>query len=214
MLRGRSSLWYTNDMFMRSQLPGMSVATCSNPTRDLLWWWPSPHPYGATCTTHDYGPYHMIYVLTMKPRFKNWKEFCYVFMLARCFACERFRNDFWKAIIYSVYTGICISLSMHVLFLNCFQNSLCEARMRWSEVFSLTGFNPLLFLCLWWIVFFRYTALASATSSWFLVRCPLINDALLFGSLCYDVRALHQVYVGYGCIWKSNIYLILSCFSL
>ena len=50
---------------MKFQLPGMPVATCSDPTRDLLWWWPSPHPYGATrtpmfygatSTTHDYGP--------------------------------------------------------------------------------------------------------------------------------------------------------------
>ena len=134
-------------------------------------------------------------------------------MPAICFECGGFSKWFSKDYyLWNVY--ICIRLYLHVVFLNCFQNSLCEARMRRSEVFSLTGFNPLLFLCLWWIVFSRYTALASATSSWFLVRCPLINDALLFGSLCYDVRALHQVYVGYGCIWKSNIYLILSCFSL
>ena len=37
MLRGRSSLRYINDKcIMKSQLPGMSTATCSNPTRELL----------------------------------------------------------------------------------------------------------------------------------------------------------------------------------
>ena len=99
--------------------------------------------------------------------------------------------------------------------LNCFQNSLCEARMRQSGVFSLTGFNPLLFFCVLLIVSSRYTdfSLDMSSAFWIPVRCISICDALLVGLLCIHVRALHRVYVGYECIWKSNIYLILSyCF--
>ena len=91
---------------------------------------------------------------------------------------------------------------MHVVFLNCFQNSLCEARMRRSGVFSLTGFSPLLFFCLLLITSFRYTdfSLDIYSASWIPVRCISVNDALLIELVCIYVRAIHRVYVGYGCI--------------
>ena len=113
----------------------------------------------------------------------------------------------------------CIYMYMFIFacgILNCFQNNLCEARMRRSGVFSLTGFNPLLFFCVLLIVFFRYTdfSLDMSSAFWIPVRCILICDALLAGLLCIHVRALHGVYVGYECIWKLSIYLIFSCFSL
>ena len=82
----------------------------------------------------------------MKHVLRNYYDYqVRFFVVARWFACERFRNDFRKAIIYSMYRSICISLYLHVVFLNCFQNSLCEARMRYSGVFSLSGFNPFYF---------------------------------------------------------------------
>ena len=98
--------------------------------------------------------------------------------------------------------------------LNCLQNSLCEARMRRSRVFSLTGFNPLLFSCLLFITFFRYTdfGLGIYSASWIPVRCTLVNNALLIGFLCFHIRALHRVYVGYECIWKS--YESQLCFEI
>ena len=111
----------------------------------------------------------------------------------------------------------CIYMYMFIFacgILNCFQNSLCEARMRRSGVCSLTGFNPLLFFCVLLIVFFRYTdfSLDMSSAFWIPVRCISVDDALLIGLLCIHVRALHRVYVGYECIWKSNIYLVLNYF--
>ena len=99
----------------------------------------------------------------------------------------------------------CIYMYMFIFacgILNCFQNSLCEARMRRSGVFSLTEFNPLLFFCVLLIVFFRYTdfSLDMSSAFWIPVMCISVDDALLIGLLCIHVRALHRVYVGYECI--------------
>ena len=92
--------------------------------------------------------------------------------------------------------------------LNCFQNSLCETRMRRSWVFSLTRFNPLLFFCLLLIVYFRNTdfGLDIYSASWIPVRCISVNDTLLTELLCIHVRVLHRVYVSYGRIWNLIFY--------
>ena len=206
MLRGQSSLWYTTvTCFMISQLPGMPVATCSDPTRDLLWCRPRPHHHVILCHvhTHAHGPVLKLYVLTTNYVLKFEMVFNMFFVPARCLVCERF----FEMIFERLLRIECIYMYMFIFacgILNCFQNSLCEARMRRSGVFSLTGFNPLLFFCVLLIVFFRYTnfSLDMSSASWIPVRCISICDALLVGLLCIHVRALHRVYVGYECIWK------------
>ena len=142
--------------------------------------------------------------------FWNLKWFLIWFSCLLDALCAKdFRNDFRKTTTYRMYMFIFVCG-----ILKCFQNNLCEARMRRSGVFSLTGFNPLLFFCVLLIVFFRYTdfSLDMSSAFWIPVRCISICDALLVGLSCIHFRALHRVYVGYECIWKSNIYLILSYF--
>ena len=151
--------------------------------------------------THAHGPVSMIYVLTMNYVLKIEMIFNMFSCLLDALSANDFRNDFRKTTTYRMY----IYMYMFIFacgILNCFQNSLCEARMRRSGVFSLTGFNPLLFFCVLLIVFFRYTdfSLNMSSAFWIRVRCISICDALLIGLLCIHVRALHRVYVGYECI--------------
>ena len=84
--------------------------------------------------------------------------------------------------------------------------------MRHSGVFSLTGFNPFLFLCLLLIISSRYADFDFDIYfvSWIPVRCISISDTLFIGLLCFYVRALHRVFVGYDFItifWVNHIYL-------
>ena len=115
MLRGQSSLWYTTvTCFMISQLPGMPVATCSDPTRDLLWCRPRPHHHVILCHvhTHAHGPVSMIYVLTMNHVLK-------IEMILNMFSClldalsaNDFRNDFRKTTTYRMYIYVYVYICM------------------------------------------------------------------------------------------------------
>ena len=105
MLRGRSSLWYTTDIcIMKSQLPGMPVATCSDSTRDLLWCWPRPHHHVILCRvhTHDHGPLSIIYVLTMNYVLK----FEMIFNMFSYLLDALNANDFRKSTTYRIYIYI------------------------------------------------------------------------------------------------------------
>ena len=100
MLRGQSSLWYTTVIcIMISQLPGMPVVTCSDPTRDLLWCRPMPHHHVILCHvhTHAHGPVLKLYVLTTNYVLKFEMFFnMFFFVPSRCLLCERFSKGFSK----------------------------------------------------------------------------------------------------------------------
>ena len=111
MLRGQSSLWYTTVIcIMISQLPGMPIGTCSDPTHNLLWCRPIPRHHVILCHvhTHAHGPVSMIYVLTMNYVLKIEM----IFNMFLCLLVALCAKDFRKATTYKMYIYVYVYTCM------------------------------------------------------------------------------------------------------
>ena len=97
-----------------------------------------------------------------------------------------------------------------MVFLNCFQNSLCEARMRRSGVFSLTGLWPP-FLSMFSVdLFHRFITFGFGNFSHLGYQWGVfwVSNAFLIGLFYIDVRAPYRDVVGLLVCLYTLMYLL------
>ena len=127
-------------------------------------------------------------------------------MHAVCFGCERFRNDFSKVLLCSVYIFSIYIYTCMWYFLNVFKTVFVRHAWGALECSPSLGLTPVCF-CLCFFLLFqvdRYFWTRQLPASWVPVRRLLVSLALLFGLYCYSIEFHTEMLwvTGYFVFWR------------